>query len=414
MNNMDSIFQQLFNKYARLVVKTGVNIQPGQVLVISSPIECAEFARSMAEAAYLEGARDVVMKWNDELSSKLRYLHAPEDVFEQFPQWEKELYLLNANNNAAFISIAASDPELMRDVEAERLSKASRSRSTALREYYDRIISNRNTWCVASVPTVSWARKVFPGVDADTAVEKLWNLIFQAVRVDAEDPVAAWDIHKNQLKQRLDFLNASKFKMLHYQNSAGTDLTIELPEEHIWLGGADKTPEGVEFIANMPTEEVFTLPFKYGVNGRVVSTMPLNYLGKLIENFSFTFKDGKVVEMKAEKEYDALKKMLETDENSAYLGEVALVPYHSPISNTKVLFYNTLFDENASCHLALGEAYPVCLKNGENMTKDELEKAGVNSSLNHEDFMIGSEDLNITGVTAEGKKVPIFVNGNWA
>ncbi|MBP7175427.1 MAG: aminopeptidase [Thermoclostridium sp.] len=411
---MDSIFQQLFNKYARLVVKTGVNIQPGQVLVISSPIECAEFARSMAEAAYLEGARDVVMKWNDELSSKLRYLHAPEDVFEQFPQWEKELYLLNANNNAAFISIAASDPELMRDVEAERLSKASRSRSTALREYYDRIISNRNTWCVASVPTVSWARKVFPGVDADTAVEKLWNLIFQAVRVDAEDPVAAWDIHKNQLKQRLDFLNASKFKMLHYQNSAGTDLTIELPEEHIWLGGADKTPEGVEFIANMPTEEVFTLPFKYGVNGRVVSTMPLNYLGKLIENFSFTFKDGKVVEMKAEKEYDALKKMLETDENSAYLGEVALVPYHSPISNTKVLFYNTLFDENASCHLALGEAYPVCLKNGENMTKDELEKAGVNSSLNHEDFMIGSEDLNITGVTAEGKKVPIFVNGNWA
>ncbi len=411
---MDSLFQELYNKYARLVVKTGVNIQPGQMLVISSPIECAAFARSMAEAAYLEGARDIVMKWNDELSSKLRYLHAPEDVFEQFPQWEKELYLSNAKNNAAFISIAASDPELMRDVNAERLSKASKSRSTALREYYDRIISNRNTWCVASVPTVSWARKVFPGMDADKAVDKLWNLIFQAVRVDTEDPEAAWDIHKSQLKQRLDFLNASRFKTLHYKNSVGTDLTIELPDDHIWLGGADKTPEGVEFIANMPTEEVFTLPHKYGVNGRVVSTMPLNYLGKLIENFSFTFKDGKVVEMKAEKEYDALKKMLETDENSAYLGEVALVPYHSPISNTKILFYNTLFDENASCHLALGEAYPVCLTNGENMTKDELEKAGVNSSLNHEDFMIGSEDLNITGVTAEGKKVPIFVNGNWA
>ena len=411
---MDGLFQKLFSKYAQLVVKTGVNIQPGQILVISSPIECSAFARAMAEAAYLEGARDVVMKWNDELSSKLRYLHAPEDVFEQFPQWEKELYLSNAKNNAAFISIAASDPELMRDVDADRLSKASKSRSTALREYYDRIISNRNTWCVASVPTVSWARKVFPGCDADKAVEKLWNLIFQAVRIDTENPVAAWDIHKSQLKQRLDFLNTSRFKMLHYKNSVGTDLTIELPDDHIWFGGADKTPEGVEFIANMPTEEVYTLPFKYGVNGRVVSTMPLNYLGKLIENFSFTFKDGKVVEMKAEKEYDALKKMLETDENSAYLGEVALIPYHSPISNTKVLFYNTLFDENASCHLALGEAYPVCLKNGENMTKDELEKAGVNSSLNHEDFMIGSEDLNITGVTAEGKKVPIFVNGNWA
>lgn len=411
---MDGLFQQLFDKYARLVVKTGVNIQPGQALVISSPIECAPFARSMAEAAYLEGARDVVMKWNDELSSKLRYLHAPEDVFEQFPQWEKDLYLSNANNNAAFISIAASDPELMRDVKPDRLSKASKSRSTALREYYDRIMSNRNTWCVASVPTVSWARKVFSGMEAEKAVEKLWNLIFQAVRVDAEDPVAAWDIHKSHLKQRLDFLNASRFKMLHYQNAAGTDLTIELPDDHIWLGGADKTPAGVEFIANMPTEEVYTLPSKYGVNGRVVSTMPLVYLGKLIENFSFTFKDGKVVDFQAEKEYAVLKKMIETDENSAYLGEVALVPYHSPISNTKVLFYNTLFDENASCHLALGEAYPVCLKNGENMTKDELEKAGVNNSLIHEDFMVGSEDLDITGITMEGERVPVFVKGNWA
>jgi aminopeptidase len=411
---MDGLFQELFNKYARLVVKTGVNIQPGQVLVISSPIECAAFARSMAEAAYLEGAQDVVMKWNDELSAKLRFLHAPEDVFEQFPQWEKELFVSNAHNGAAFISISASDPELMRDVNPDRLSKASKTRSIALREYYDRMMNNRNAWCVASVPTASWARKVFPGIGTNEAVEKLWSLIFRAVRADAEDPVAAWELHKNQLKQRLDFLNAARFKYLHYRNAAGTDLTIELPDDHIWLGGADKTPEGVEFIANMPTEEVFTLPFKYGVNGRVVSTMPLNYLGKLIENFSFTFKDGKVADFQAEKEYEVLKKMLETDENSAYLGEVALVPHHSPISNTKVLFYNTLFDENASCHLALGEAYPVCLKNGENMTKDELEKAGVNSSLNHEDFMVGSEDLDITGITAEGKKIPVFVKGNWA
>jgi aminopeptidase len=411
---MDGLFQELFNKYARLVVKTGVNIQPDQLLVISSPIECAAFARSMAEAAYLEGARDVVMKWNDELSSKLRYLYAPEDVFEQFPQWEKELFVSNAYNGAAFISISASDPELMRDVNPDRLSKASKTRSIALREYYDRMMNNRNAWCVASVPTASWARKVFPGIGTDEAIEKLWNLIFRAVRADAEDPVAAWELHKTQLKQRLDFLNAARFRYLHYRNAAGTDLTIELPDDHIWLGGADKTPEGVEFIANMPTEEVYTLPFKYGVNGRVVSTMPLNYLGKLIENFSFTFKDGKVVDFQAEKEYEVLKKMLETDENSAYLGEVALVPHHSPISNTKVLFYNTLFDENASCHLALGEAYPVCLKNGENMTKDELEKAGVNNSLNHEDFMVGSEDLDITGITAEGKKIPVFVKGNWA
>jgi len=411
---MEGLFQDLINKYAHLVVKTGVNIQPGQVLVVSSPIECADFARSITEAAYMEGARDVVMKWNDELSSKIRFLHAPEDVFEQFPQWEKELYVSNAKNGAAFISIAASDPELMRDVDPNRLSKAQKSRNIALREFYDRTMSNRNTWCVASVPTVSWAKKVFPGIEAGEAVEKLWNLIFAATRVNTEDPVNAWDIHKSRLKQRLDFLNTARFKSLHYHNAAGTDLTIELPDDHIWLGGSDKTPEGVEFIANMPTEEVFTLPYKYGVNGRGVSTMPLNYNGKLIENFSFTFKDGKVIDLKAEKEEEILRKLIETDENAAYLGEVALVPYHSPISDTKVLFYNTLFDENASCHLALGEAYPICLKNGESMTKDQLEKAGVNTSLIHEDFMVGSADLNITGITADGREVPVFINGDWA
>lgn len=407
-------FQVLFHKYARLVVKTGVNIQPNQVLMISSPIECAAFARLMAEEAYREGAREVIINWKDELSTKLRFLHAAEDVFEQFPQWEKELYVSNANRGAAFISIAASDPELLRDVNPDRISKAAKSRSVALREFYERTMSNRNTWCVASVPTASWARKVFPGIKADQAIEKLWGLIFKAVRVDTADPVAAWEAHKNDLKRRLDFLNENRFKTLHYKNAAGTDLTIELPEDHIWLGGADKTPQGVEFIANMPTEEVFTLPAKYGVNGRVVSTMPLNYGGKLIEGFSFTYKDGKVVDFTAEKERDVLERMLKTDENAAYLGEVALVPYHSPVSDTGVLFYNTLFDENASCHLALGEAYPVSLKNGDQMSKEQLEKAGANTSLIHEDFMVGSPDLTITGVTGDGKQVPIFINGNWA
>ncbi len=411
---MKDSFQVLIERYARLVVKTGVNIQQNQVLVISSPIECADFARLMAEVAYAEGARDVVINWRDELFSKLRYMLAPEEVFEEFPQWEKDLYVSNANKGAAFISISASDPELMKEVDSERISKSQKSRNIALSEFYDRTMSNWNSWCVASVPTAAWAMKVFPEMDPDGAVEKLWELIFKAVRIDTNDPVAAWDAHKQNLKQRIDFLNEKKFKCLQYKNSKGTDLIIELPEGHIWLGGSEKTQEGLEFIANMPTEEIFTLPSKYGVHGTVVSTMPLNYHGKLIENFQFTFKDGRVVDFKADKEYSVLKKMLETDENAVYLGEVALVPHDSPISNTKVLFYNTLFDENASCHLALGEAYPVSLKDGEDMTKEELEKAGVNSSLIHVDFMIGSEDLEITGITNDGEMVPIFVKGNWA
>jgi aminopeptidase len=226
--------------------------------------------------------------------------------------------------------------------------------------------------------------------------------------------VAAWEDHKARLKTSMDFLNARNFKYLHYKNSIGTDLMIELPENHIWLGGSDFTPEGHEFIANMPTEEVFTLPKKDGVNGTVVSSMPLNFNGNLIENFSFTFKDGRIVDFKAEKGSEVLKSIIDNDEGAHYLGEVALVPYDSPISQLGILFYNTLFDENASCHLAIGNAYPVCLKNGENMKEDELKNAGSNVSIAHVDFMIGTRDLSITGVTSSGEEIPVFINGNFA
>ncbi len=406
--------KEMLKKYAQLVVKTGVNLQKEQILVITSPIECAEFTRMIAEKAYKEGAKDVVIHWKDELFSKIRYMNAPEEVFEEFSQWEKELYISNARKGAAFISIAASDPEIMKNVDPKRMAKAQKSRSIALKEFREKLMANKNSWLVVSIPTVAWAKKVFPDLSDNEAVEKLWETIFKTVRVDKEDPVAAWEEHKENLKKSLDFMNSNQFKYLHYTNSIGTDLKIELPEEHIWLGGSELTPEGVEFIANMPTEEIFTLPKKTGVNGKVVSSMPLNYNGNLIEDFSLTFKDGKIIEFSAEKGYDTLKTLIETDEGSHYLGEVALVPYDSPISNTKILFYNTLFDENASCHLAIGKAYPVCIKGGEDMKEEELEKLGVNDSLVHEDFMIGTKDLNIRGITKDGKEIQVFKDGNFA
>jgi aminopeptidase len=405
---------ELFERYAVLLAITGVNIQKDQILVIHSPIECAEFARVIARAAYSAGAEDVVINWKDELFSKIRFMNAPEKVFEEFPEWQREFYISYARKGAAFITISASDPELMKEVDPERIVKTHKASATAIKEYRERLMGNKNAWCVASVPTAAWAKKVFPGLTEDKAIDKLWEAIFYSVRANTEDPVAAWEEHKSRLKRSIEFLNSNKFKFLKYRNSLGTKLTIELPDNHIWLGGSEYTREGIEFIANMPTEEVFTLPKRNGVNGTVVSSMPLNYNGNLIDKFSLTFKDGKVVDYSAEKGYDILKSIIETDEGSAYLGEVALVPYDSPISNSGILFYNTLYDENSSCHLALGKAYPVCIKNSRNMNLKELSELGVNDSIVHEDFMVGTKDLEIIGIRANGEEAPVFKNGNFA
>jgi aminopeptidase len=407
MNNV------LIEKYAQLLVKTGVNIQKDQTLVINSPIECASFARNIALIAYKEGARDVVINWKDELFSKIRYLHAPEVIFEEFPEWQKEFYLSNARKGAAFISIAAADPELMIDVDPKRIAKANKASSIALKEYRERLMSNKNSWCVASIPTKSWAKKVFPELNENEAVEKLWEAIFMSVRVDTANPVASWENHKMNLKRSTDFLNTNNFKFLHYKNSLGTDLEIELPENHIWLGGSEQTPDGIEFIANMPTEEVFTLPKKAGVNGKVVSSKPFNYNGNIIDKFYLIVKNGKIIDFDAEKGLETLKSLIETDEGSQFFGEVALVPHNSPISQSNILFYNTLFDENASCHLAIGKAYP-CIKGADKMDEKALEEAGINDSLVHEDFMIGTADLEITGITWSGEEIPVFRKGNFA
>lgn len=405
---------KLLENYARLIVRAGINLQAGQYLVINSPIECAPFTRRIAQIAYVEGAKDVIINWKDELFSRLRFLHAPESVFEEFPQWQKDFYLSYMREGAAFLSIAAADPELLKDVNPGRVAKAQKSANVALKEYRENLMNNQNVWCVVSVPTEAWAKRVFPEVTPPEAITKLWQAIITAVRADTTDPIAAWNEHKERLKKSTEFLNEHKFKFLHYKNSLGTDLHVELPVGHVWLGGAEHSGRGIEFIANLPTEEVFTLPKKEGVHGTVVASKPLQYNGSLIDQFSLTFKDGKIVDFQAKKGYDILKRLIETDEGSRYLGEVALVPHNSPISKANILFYNTLFDENASCHLAIGKAYPVCLKNSENLSPEALTQAGVNDSLVHEDFMIGTADLNITGITADGKEVPVFVKGNFA
>ena len=406
--------QNTLKKYARLIVKTGLNLKTDQILVITSPIECAPFARLVAEAAWAEGARDVVMNWRDELFSRIRFIHADETVFEEFPDWQKDFYMSYLNRGAAFLSISASDPEIFKGVDLNKLTIAQKTGNIALKEYRERLMNNENAWCVVSVPTASWASKVFPGISEEEAMEKLWEVIFKAVRADTEDPVEAWEEHKNNLKKRLDFLNASRFVELKFKNAQGTDLSAKLPEGHIWLAGSERTKDGREFTANMPTEEVFTLPEKTGVNGRVTSSKPLNYNGNLIRDFSLDFKEGKIVNFAAKEGYETLKKLIETDEGAGYLGEVALVPHDSPVSNLNILFYNTLFDENASCHLALGKAYSVCLQGSAAMNKEELEHKGVNDSLVHVDFMIGTSDMEITGVTKNGEEKPVFKNGNFA
>ena len=406
--------ENLLKKYAKLAIYQGVNVQKNQTLVISSPIECAKFTRMLVEEAYIKGAKEVVVQWNDELTGKLKYKYSPMEVFETVPEWVKESRLSYAKEGACFLSISASDPELLKDVDPKKVATFRKASSIASREFSSRLMSNENAWSIVSIPTVGWAKMVFPNVSEDEAVEKLWDAIFKIVRVDSQDPVKAWEEHKNTLKKNMDFLNSKRFKSLHYTNSLGTDLIIELPEKHLWAGGAEFTQDGTEFIANMPTEEIFSMPKKTGVNGKVVSSMPLNYGGNLINNFSLTFKDGKVVDFSAEEGYETLKNLLDTDEGAKYLGEVALVPYNSPISNSNIIFFNTLYDENASCHLAFGKAYSLCIKDGEKMSEEELLKEGANDSLTHVDFMIGTKDLQITGTTYDNEKFDIFVNGNWA
>ena len=401
-------------KYASLAVNIGVNIQKDNILVISSPIETAEFARLITEEAYKSGAKDVIVHYGDQKLTKIKLENSSLETISNIPEWQAESYNYYARQEACFISISASDPDGLKGVPVEKIGASQKARTSALKEYFDNSMSNKCRWCVLSVPTLSWAKKVFPKVSDDEAMESLWDVIFKTVRVDTENPVNAWEKHNAYLEEKIKFMNNNNFKSVHLKSANGTDLNIELPEGHIWAGGSERDVNEIPFNANMPTEEVFTLPKKTGVNGIVYSSKPLSYGGNLIDNFSITFKDGKAIDFTAETGYDVLKQMLESDEGAKYLGEVAFVPYNSPISNSKLIFFNTLFDENAACHLAFGRAYESCVKDADKYSEEELEKIGVNNSIIHVDFMIGTSDLEVTGINENGETIQILSNGNWA
>ena len=406
--------EQKIREYAKLLIEVGSNVQKGQTLVISSPVDCAYFARLCASAAYDVGCREVVMRWTDDYLNRERFLRADDSVFDSLPLGQKEFLNGYAAEGAAYLNISACDPEALRGVDPDRITRANRCKEE-LSGFYDAMMANVNPWCIASIPIPSWSKKVFPGVPEDEAMKKLWDAIFTSVRISGKgDAVARWREHIALLKARVAKLNELHFASLYYQNSLGTSLNIKLPETHVWAGGDSLCRTGRPFVANMPTEEIFTAPLRTGINGVVYAALPLVHNGNIIENFHFVIRDGRIVEAHAEKGEEILKAAIAEDEGASYFGEVALVPYDSPISNQKLLFYNTLFDENAACHLAFGEAYPECVEGGEAMSKEELKAAGLNDSITHVDFMIGTSDLSIIGTTGDGREVPVFADGNFA
>lgn len=406
-------FEENLKKYAQLVIQMGINIQEGQTLVIHAPITSAHLVRELSKQAYKSGAKNVHVEYSDEDLTLIKYLYSPLEGLKEFPHWKAKGLVELAKNNAAFLYIDASNPTLLQDINAERLAIAMKTNASGMKELNEYRISSQCSWSIISVPTIEWASQIFPELSAEEGVNKLWDLIFKITRVTDDNPIQAWQEHIQLLNSKAHHLNARKYKKLHYKSDI-TDLTIELPDNHKWLSAQFQNKLHTPFIPNMPTEEVFTVPLKTGVNGVVGSTKPLNYGSTLIKDFSLTFREGKVVACSAETGYETLKKLLETDEGALHLGEVALVPHDSPISNTNVVFFNTLFDENASCHLALGNALPMCIQDGINMSKEELQGNGLNDSITHVDFMIGSPDLDIDGETSDGKLEPIFRKGNWA
>ncbi|UOQ45269.1 aminopeptidase [Halobacillus salinarum] len=405
--------QQQLEKYAELALKKGVNLQKEQGLIINAPIEASDLVRIISAKAYGKGAKDVHVEWSDEILTYLKMKNAPMNVLENFPEWKAKGLETMVEDGYALLSVYGPNPDLLKEVDSERVAKANKATAEALSNYRDYIMNDKVTWSIVAYPQTAWAEKMFPDAPVQEAKEKLWEQIFSITRIDRDDPITAWEEHNEKLRQAREYLNEKQYKRLHYK-APGTELTIELVDNHIWHGGSTHSVDGVEFNPNMPTEEVFTMPHKYGVQGKVTSTKPLNYGGNLIENFTLTFEDGKVVDFEAESGEDTLKHLLETDEGAKRLGEVALVPNESPISQSGHIFFNTLYDENASCHLALGKAYPTNIKEGSSMDKTEMDEHGVNDSLVHEDFMMGSAELDIDGETQDGSFEPIFRKGSWA
>ena len=404
--------EQNLEKYAELAVKVGINLKEKEGLLIMGNTETLPLARLIMKKAYEAGAKHVEFQLSDDEMSLIRYNHGKDYVFDNFPQWKVDSLEDMYKDNYHQLFINAPNPELLKDINGDLIAKSQKSASQVMAPIMHYRMTGFTKWCIVAMPSEAWAKSVFPDLDSKTAIEKLWEKVFEATRVDQEDPVKAWEDHDKNLKKYRDFLNEKQFEKLVLK-SPGTDLEVYLAEDHFWMGGSKESLAGDPFVANIPTEEVFTTPHSKKVNGTLKATKPLSLNGKLVDNFGFTFKDGKVVDFYAEKGYDVLEKLMENDEGAKYLGEVALVQNDSPISNTGILFNNTLFDENASVHFALGRAYAYAMQNGSNLTEEELKAKGANFSLIHTDFMVGGPDLSIIAYEKDGTETPLFRNGNW-
>ncbi|MBD0381362.1 aminopeptidase [Paenibacillus sedimenti] len=407
-------FEMNLEKYAELTVRVGLNIQNGQTLWINAPLHLPELVRHISKKAYEAGAKHVHIEWQDEICTQIKYKYAPDKAFHDYPNWRAQAMEELADNNGAYLLIESSDPELLKDVDSKRISDFSKAAGPKLVKWREAMSSYKMAWSIIGAPSSAWAKKVFPHLEESAAIQALWDAIFKASRVDQENPVETWHAHNATLRSKREQLNEKQYRKIHYR-APGTELTVELPDNHVWRGGsATNGTAGFQFNPNIPTEEVFISPNKRGTHGTVRSTKPLSYQGNLIHNFTLTFENGRVVNYKAEQGFESLQAMIEMDEGSHYLGEIALVPHQSPISNSNLIFFNTLFDENASNHLALGRSFPTCVQGGTSMSKEEQELAGLNHSLIHVDFMIGSAEMDIDGELADGRIEPIFRNGNWA
>lgn len=405
--------RKMLAKYAEVIVKVGLNLRAGQPLSIRTATHTSPLVREITRAAYRQGASLVDVIWSDEGVSRARAEFAPRDSAEEYPTWQIDGVLKVIEKGGALLSIAAIDPDLLNGLDTDFVGKLQQAQLKNFAPVSSFVMRNAVSWCVVAASGAAWAKKVFPDLDPDQAEEKLWEAIFETTRVTLADPIAAWEKHNADLRKRGMYMMEKKYTDLHYK-APGTDFTLGLPPGHKWVGGNGIAQNGIIFTANMPTEEIFTLPDRNRAEGTVAATFPLSYGGTLIEDFGLEFRDGRIVKVQARKNEAILQKLVDTDEGSTRLGEAALVPASSPIGRRGHLFYNTLFDENASCHIAIGRAYRFTLIGGEELTDEEFMAAGGNMSLNHVDFMIGSDNMDIDGITSDGAREPVMRQGEWA
>ena len=407
--------QHYLQLYADFIVKVGVNVRPRQNFIVRCPVTMPDFAHACVRAGYEAGAKTVVVRWEDDKLTRLQMEMAAESDLCAMKPYELRSYLDYAEDpdGCCTLAIHAADPEALAGLDAGKLNRVNLARRTFMKPWQAYTMNDRVQWCVAAVPAPGWAAKVFPDLPLEEAIEKLWALIFDVCRVSTGDPVTAWKEHVARTKARRDRMNELNLDRIRMTSANGTDLTVGLAEQAVWESAGSKNEKGVPFLPNIPTEEVFTAPHKDKVDGIVYGTKPYVFNGQLIKNFHVTFKDGKVVEHGADEGADLLGQLLDTDEGARHIGEVALVPASSPINRSGKLFYNTLFDENAACHIAFGDSYPGTTVGGTGLSKEELAARGMNHSSLHEDVMIGAEDSRITGKCRDGRTVPLFENGVW-